>query len=135
MTASTDASSTPARISPSSSRVSTFVKPALRAAAAAYSRIADEMSVARTCPSGPTRRAAANVWPPAPAATSSTRAPARTPALSSIASVAGPSQSSSVGPQRSQASAASCHCSRVVALNFSGSKAGAGRHGCLLESA
>ena len=76
----------------------------------------EEMSVARTDPPGPTRRAAASVWPPAPAATSSTRLPAATPARSSIASVASPSHASRVGPQRRQASAADCHCSVVVRL-------------------
>src|SRR5581483_10623120 len=80
------------------------------------------MSVATIVPVGPTRRAAARVWPPAPAATSSTRAPALTPAASSMRSVAGPSQPSSVGPQRCQASAASSHCCRVVVLYWTGSK-------------
>ena len=39
-----------------------------------------------------------------------------TPAMSSIASVASPSQASSVGPQRCQGSAAVCHWSVVVRL-------------------
>jgi LuxR family transcriptional regulator, maltose regulon positive regulatory protein len=76
-----------------------------------------------TCPDGPTRRAAATVWPPAPAATSSTVAPGTTPPSSNIRSVTGPSQVSSVGFQRSHASAAACHCCRVVALNVVGSNA------------
>ena len=42
--------------------------------------------------------------------------PSPTPAASSIASVDSPSHSSSVGPQRCQASEASSHCSLVVAL-------------------
>ena len=46
------------------------------------------MSVATTRPSVPTRRAAAMLCPPAPAATSSTRLPGPTPAPSSISSVA-----------------------------------------------
>ena len=58
------------------------------------------MSVASTWPGGPTRRAAASDWPPAPAATSSTVLPVVIPAVSSIRLVASPSQSSSVGPQR-----------------------------------
>src|SRR5581483_8014472 len=78
------------------------------------------MSVASTCPLGPTRRAAASVCPPAPAATSSTRLPGPTPQPSSICSVAAPSQASSVGPHRCHASAASCHCRRVVSLYLTG---------------
>src|SRR5881409_2107382 len=74
-----------------------------------------EMSVASTRPPGPARRAAARVWPPAPAATSRTREPSVTPARSSISSVAGPSQASSVVAQRCQASAASSHCAREEA--------------------
>ena len=74
------------------------------------------MSVATTRPPGPTRRAATRLWPPAPAATSSTRLPGPTPAASSMRAVASPSQSSIVGPQRCHASAASCHCWRVVRL-------------------
>ena len=81
-----------------------------------------EMSVASTRPSSPARRAAATVWPPAPAATSSTRAPAVTPAASSMRSVASPSHVSSVGPQLCHASAASSHCWRVVVLYWTGSK-------------
>src|SRR5204862_292961 len=45
-----------------------------------------------------------------------TRLPSRIPAMSSMASVAGPSQRSITSPQRSHAAAASCHCSRVVSL-------------------
>ena len=74
---------------------------------------------------GPTRPdplGRATVCPPAPAATSMTRAPSLTPAMSSIAWVAWPSQASSVGPHRCQASAAVCHCSRVVLLYATGSK-------------
>src|SRR5918997_1869026 len=56
------------------------------------------------------------VCPPAPAATSRTRPPGPTPAMSSIVSVACPSHSSTVGPQRYQGSAALCHCSLVVSL-------------------
>src|SRR5688572_20333697 len=59
---------------------------------------------------------------PAPAATSSTRLPGPICARSSMTSVAGPSQLFSVGPQRCQASAACCHCSRVVSLYWTGSK-------------
>ncbi len=42
-------------------------------------------------------------------------------AMSNIGSVAGPSHALSVGPQRCQASAAVCHCSRVVRLYWVGS--------------
>src|SRR3954451_16360462 len=80
------------------------------------------MSVARTWPLGPTRRAAARVCTPPPAATSSTRLPVVTFAASSIFSVAGPSHVSSTGLQRFQASAASSHCCRVVDLYWTESK-------------
>src|SRR5919197_4196052 len=83
--------------------------------------MAGEMSVARTWPVGPTRRAAARLCPPAPAATSRTRLPAVTPAASSIRSVVWPSQSSMAGPQRCHASAASSHWARVVVLYCRGS--------------
>jgi hypothetical protein len=62
-------------------------------------------SVASTAPLGPTRRAAASVWPPAPAATSSTREPSWTPA------------------QRLHGSAAVCYCSLVVSLYLPASNA------------
>lgn len=58
------------------------------------------MSVARTCPVAPTRRAALRVCPPAPAATSNTRDPAPTPVRSSISSVASPRHTSISGPSR-----------------------------------
>src|SRR5437879_4836200 len=45
--------------------------------------------------------------------------------MSSISSVAGPSQRRSSGPQSLHAAAAVCHCSNVVCLYLSGSKAGA----------
>ena len=70
--------------------------------------------------SAPTRRAAASDCSPAPAATSSTRQPGPTRARSNIVSVAAPSQSPRNGPQRCQASAAPCHCARVVVLNAGG---------------
>jgi SAM-dependent methyltransferase len=72
-------------------------------AAAANRRRFDERSVASTDPPGPTRRAAARDWPPAPAATSRTGLPSRIPAMSSMTSVAGPSQRSITSPQRSHA--------------------------------
>src|SRR6266511_387962 len=122
MTAS-KASASSSRFSPSITRVSTLVSPAWRAASAANTSRLDAMSVARTKPDGPTRRAATRVCPPAPAATSRTRLPARTPAISNMISVAGPSHCASVGPQRCQASAATCHCSRVVSLYLTGSNA------------
>src|SRR3954454_7818140 len=81
------------------------------------------MSVASTDPSGPARRAAASDWPPGPAATSRTRLPSRIAAMSSMTSVAVPSQRSITSPQRSHASAASCHCLRVVSLYTTGSNA------------
>src|SRR5918997_996299 len=81
-----------------------------------------EMSVATTRPWRPARHAAASVWPPEPAAMSSTDAPGATPAPSSMRSVASASQLSTVGPQRCQASAASSHCCRVVVLYCNGSK-------------
>ena len=115
MTASNVPGSTPS-CSPSTTRVSTLPSPASRALRSAKARMLLEMSVASTWPSGPARRAAASVWPPAPAATSSTRAPGATAAMSSIVSVAAPSQASSVGAQRCQDSAAVCHCSVVVRL-------------------
>jgi hypothetical protein len=74
------------------------------------------MSVASTYPCGPTRSAIWSVSSPAPAATSSTRAPGPTPAMSSISSVAGPSQARTTGVQSFQARAAACHCSQVVSL-------------------
>src|SRR5687767_12298929 len=82
------------------------------------------MSVASTRPSGPARRAAVRVCSPAPAATSSTREPGPTPAMSSIVSVAAPSQRPTSGPQRSQASAAVSHWARVTWRNLTGSKVG-----------
>src|SRR3712207_5564475 len=93
----------------------------------------EEMSVASTYPAEPTRLAAAIVCPPAPAATSSTRAPGPTSAISSITSVAWPSHSSTVGPQRCHGSAAVCHCSLVVALYLTGSNCGAGSLGMYLS--
>ena len=80
------------------------------------------MSVTSTWPSGPTRRAIVSDCSPAPAATSRTREPASMPASSIIASVAAPSQEPMTGPHRCQASAASCHCARVVDLKATGSK-------------
>ena len=56
--------------------------------------------------------------------TSRTRDPAVMPAISVMASVAAPSQEPMNGPQRCQASAASCHWARVVTLKATGSKAG-----------
>ena len=95
-----------------------FDRPAACASAAAYSSSAGAMSVASTWPVGPTRRAAASDCSPAPAATSSTRQPGPTAAMSNIVSVAVPSHWPRNGPQRCHASAALCHCARVVTLNF-----------------
>src|SRR5579883_1605913 len=120
MTASKDASPM-SRFSPSITRVATLLSPAARASCAAKSRMLAEMSVASTAPVGPTRRAACRVCPPAPAAMSSTRAPLLISARSSMRSVASPNHASSCGPQRCQASAASCHCRRVVSLYAAGS--------------
>ena len=77
----------------SATRVVTCVNPAARALAAASSRMRGEMSVASTAPWLPTRRAMSSVCPPAPAATSSTRAPSAMPAAVSMASVIPRSQS------------------------------------------
>ncbi len=82
------------------------------------------MSVASTWPPSPTRRAAEIDCSPAPAATSSTREPGPMRARSNMVSVASPSQSPRKGPQRCQASAAACHCARVVVLKVAASNAG-----------
>src|SRR5262245_43830582 len=71
------------------------------------------MSLATTCPWGPTWRAACNVWLPAPLARSSTREPTMTPAMASMASVAGSIQVATVASQRAQPGAALSHCARI----------------------
>src|SRR5262245_2249085 len=71
------------------------------------------MSLATTCPWGPTWRAARTVWLPAPLARSSTRDPTLTPAMASMASVAGPIQVATVASQRAQPGAAPSHCARI----------------------
>ena len=87
----TAASNDPASMSIRSAsicRTARFVAPAARAASAAACTIAGAMSVARTQPAGPTRRAAASASGPAPAARTRTRLAAPAPARSSISSVA-----------------------------------------------
>src|SRR5712691_1264890 len=101
-------------------------RPHAWAAASANARIFDEMSVATTRPVAPTSRAAVIAGSPAPAATSSTRLPVPMRARSSITSVAGPSHVRIVDSQRFQASAALCHCCRVVSLNATASSAAIG---------
>src|SRR6186713_2839976 len=78
--------------------------------------MAGDRSVATTAPAGPTRSAMSSVWSPAPAATSSTRAPRFTPAIAIIASVELRSQARICGECASQPRAAVSHCARTVAL-------------------
>ncbi len=80
------------------------------------------MSVASTRPDGPTCRAIRSVCSPAPAATSRTRDPSPIRASPIISVVDASSHRPITSPQRCQASAASCHCRRVVCLNTTGSK-------------
>src|SRR5690606_3889852 len=83
----------------------------------------------------PTRCAMSSVWSPEPAATSSTREPERTPARSSIASVAVASQARICGVCAFQPAADLSHCSRSAALNARGSMACAVVMLCLLLGA
>jgi hypothetical protein len=74
----------------------------------------DEMSVARTRPSGPTRRAADSVWSPAPAPRRG-HGPTAFDSREIEHDLGGRAEPApSVGPHRCHASAASCHCLRVV---------------------
>ncbi len=103
------------RSSAAPANVVTLASPAARAFSPTCWSIVSEMSLATTAPCVPTRRAASNVWLPAPQARSSTRAPASTAAMASIASVAGSIQAEIVGSHRAHPGAAPSHCCRIPA--------------------
>ena len=116
MTASNDALGHVEALAVHDLRSSTLPKPARRAVSAANARMLAEMSVATTspvrsdaarCRERLTAGAGRDVEHPGPGPD---------PGHVEHRSVAAPSQSSSVRPQRFQASAAACHCSRVVLL-------------------
>src|ERR1700736_1560869 len=88
-------------------RVSKLESPSRRAASEAVSSMLAEMSVANTVPVGPTRRAAAIAWSPAPAPMSITLSPTRILAKSSIRSVTG-------AKSRTRSAITRCHSAAAV---------------------